>query len=212
MKCVYGLVILLFSFSTVCSAQNRQLSIAGGFGFYHDVTVTAPSGEARAGFGPRFALGVAAGERFRDHFGGEFRYTFQDGDSELRSGSLEANLDAHSHSLLGDLLIYGRSRGPKLQPYGAVGVGVKIYQATEGPTPGRPLMNFATLINGTSARPLVSLGGGTQYVIGERWAVRIDLRDYATPFPNKLFALSPGAQVHGWLHDFVPLVGISRSF
>jgi hypothetical protein len=73
-------------------------------------------------------------------------------------------------------------------------------------------MNFATLINSTDARPLPSIGGGTLYEIGERWAVRFDLRDYATPFPNKLFALEPGAQVHGWLHDFVPLVGISRSF
>jgi hypothetical protein len=212
MKCVYLLLIVLFFFSAVCSAQNRQVGFSGGFGFYHDGTIAAPSGEARAGFGPRFAAGGVVGERFEDRFGGEFRYTFQDGDSELRSGTLEANLDAHSHSLLGDLLIYGRSRGPKLQPYGAVGFGVKIYQATEPPTPGRPLMNFATLINSTDARPLPSIGGGTLYEIGERWAVRFDLRDYVTPFPNKLFALAPGAQVHGWLHDFVPLVGISRSF
>ena len=212
MKCIYGLAILLCFFSTVCSAQTKQVGFAGGFGFYHDATVTAPSGEARAGFGPRFATSVVVGERFEDRLGGEFRYTFQDGDSELRSGTLEANLDAHAHAFLGDLLIYGRSRGPKLQPYGAVGFGVKIYQATEPPTSGRPLMNFATLSNTTDARPLLSVGGGMLYEISDRWAVRIDLRDYATPFPNKLFALAPGAQVHGWLHDFVPLVGISRSF
>ena len=109
MKCVYLLAIVLFFFSTVCSAQNKQVGFSGGFGFYLDATVTAPSGEARAGFGPRFAAGGVVGERFEDRFGGEFRYTFQDGDSELRSGTLEANLDAHSHSLLGDLLIYGRS-------------------------------------------------------------------------------------------------------
>jgi Outer membrane protein beta-barrel domain len=212
MKSIYGLAMFLFLFSTVCRAQSKQVGVAGGFGFYHDVTVTAPSGEARAGFGPRFAAGVVAGERFQDHLGAEFRYTFQDGDSELRSGTLEANLDAHAHSFLGDLLIYGRSHGPRLQPYGAVGFGVKIYQATESPTPGRPLANFATLASGTAARPLLSLGGGIQYSIAERWAVRFDVQDYATPFPNKLFALAPGAQVHGWLHDFVPLVGISRSF
>src|SRR5262252_7233745 len=131
MKCVYLLGIVLFFFSTVCCAQNKQVGFAGGFGFYHDATVTAPSGEAHAGFGPRFAAGVVVGERFGDHLGGEFRYTFQDGDSELRTGALEANLDAHAHSFLVDLLIYSRSRGPKLQPYAAVGFGLKIYDATE---------------------------------------------------------------------------------
>src|SRR5262249_18249192 len=163
MKCVYLLGIVLFLFSTVCSAQNKQVGFSGGFCFFHDSTVTAPSGEARAGFGPRFSAGGGGGERFEDRFGGEFRYTFQDGDSELRSGTLEANLDAPSHSLLGDFLIYGRSRGPKLQPYGAVGFGVKIYQATEPPTAGRPLMNFATLINSTDSPPPPPIRGGTPF-------------------------------------------------
>jgi hypothetical protein len=213
MKRVFGFAFLLFfAGPSLCNAQDKQVGVAGGFGFYHDATIDAPAGEARAGFGPRFAAGVVAGKRFEDHFGGEFRYTFQDGDSELRSGALEANLDAHSHSFLGDLLIYVRSREPKLQPYGAVGFGVKIYQATEVPTLSRPLANFATLNNSTAARPLLTLGGGIEYGLAAHWLLRLDVRDYATPFPGKLFILTPTAQVHGWLHDLVPLIGISRSF
>ena len=213
MRRIYGFaVLLLFVLRAVSTAQSKEVGVAAGFGFYHDAAITAPAGEAQAGFGPRFAASVVAGHRFQSHFAGEFRYTFQDGDSELRSGTLEANLDAHAQSLLADLLIYGRSRRPKLQPYGAVGFGVKIYQATEAPTPGRPLMNFATLTNDTQARPLFTLGGGLEYLFSSRWVVRIDLRDYATPFPSKLFPLAPGALVNGWLHDFVPLIGISRRF
>jgi hypothetical protein len=33
MKCVYLLVIVLFFFSAVCSAQNKQVGFSGGFGF-----------------------------------------------------------------------------------------------------------------------------------------------------------------------------------
>jgi hypothetical protein len=205
-------VLLLFLMCAVCSAQSKEVGVAAGFGFYHDATIATPAGEAQAGFGPRFAVSVMVAHRFQTHFAGEFRYIFQDGDSELRSGALEANLDAHAQSLLGDLLIFARSRRPKLQPYGAAGFGVKIYQATEVPRAGRPLMNFAMLTNDTQARPLLTLGGGIEYIINSRWAARVDLRDYATPFPNKLFPLAPGAQLSGWLHDFVPLIGVSRRF
>jgi hypothetical protein len=42
--------------------------------------------------------------------------------------------------------------------------------------------------------------------------VRIDVRDYATPVPTNLIAARRGATVHGWLHDFVPMVGIGFQF
>ena len=71
---------------------------------------------------------------------------------------------------------------------------------------------FATLVHGSQAVPLVTMGGGMQYPISSAWSVRIDLRDYATPFPDRLFPAAPGATVSGWLHDFVPLIGISRRF
>lgn len=213
MSCTLRFAILLLLLrSVVSSAQSREVGVAGGFGFYHDANITGPAGQADAGFGPRFAAGIVVGHRFQTHFAGEFRYTFQDGDSELRSGSLEANLDAHAQSFLGDFLIFARPRRNRLQPYAAAGFGVKVYQATEPPRTGRPLMNFATLTNSSQSRPLLTVGGGVEYIFSPHWLLRVDLRDYATPFPDKLFPLAAGAHISGWLHDFVPLIGISRRF
>jgi hypothetical protein len=42
--------------------------------------------------------------------------------------------------------------------------------------------------------------------------LRLDFRDYISPFPEELFVTAQGAKIHGWLHDFVPLGGISWVF
>ncbi len=197
---------------TVCAAQENEIGGAGGFGFYHDATITNTAGTARAGFGPRFAIGVVLGHSLPHHFGIEARYTFQDGDSELRSGSVEANLDAHAQSALGEFLWYPSKTKAKWRPFGAAGGGIKVYQATEPPAGPRPLANFATLVDGSPARPLITIGGGIEYLASEHWLFRADIRDYATPFPTKLFTLAPAASLKGWLHDFVPMIGFSRRF
>src|SRR6266850_2772949 len=132
MRFVFTLAFLLAAMS-VGLAQENQFGVAGGFGFYRDATLTNSSGTARAGFGPRFAASAVISRKFRNHLGADLRYTFQDGDSELRSGSVEANLDAHAHSIAGELLWFPRSIQNRWQPFVAAGFGMKIYQATEAP-------------------------------------------------------------------------------
>src|SRR5437016_3098497 len=146
-------VLLVCICGSVCAAQENQFGVAGGFGFYRDVTAMNSAGTAKAGFGPRFAATAVLGHRFPNHLAAELRYTFQDGDSELRSGLVEANLDAHAHSIAGELLWFPRSIQNRWQPFVAAGFGMKIYQATEPPAGPRPLANFATLTNGTETRP-----------------------------------------------------------
>lgn len=46
-------VLLLLVMPVVCAAQSKEVGVAGGFGLYHDATVTARAGQAEAGFGPR---------------------------------------------------------------------------------------------------------------------------------------------------------------
>ena len=42
--------------------------------------------------------------------------------------------------------------------------------------------------------------------------LRLEIRDYITPFPKQVVAPAPGAKLKGWLHDFVPMVGIGVRF
>jgi len=196
-----------------CSiAQDTEIGGAAGFGAYHDATITNPEGSARAGFGPRFALSGVVGHNLGEHLGVEARYTYQDGDLELRSQGLEANLDGDAQAVLGEVLLYANRKESRLRLFGAAGFGVKIYQGSQLITGPRPLSDFASLQQASQARALLTVGGGIKYAISRRWLLRLDLRDYITPFPTGVITPAPGASLHGWLHDIVPTLGISRTF
>jgi hypothetical protein len=193
-------------------AQPWSVGAAAGFGFYRDATISNATGSANAGFGPRFAAGAVVGEDVGEHFGGELRYTFRDGDSELRFNGREANLDAAAHALHFDFLAYATGRRARLRPFLAGGAGIKRYTGTGRVDPSQPLQNFAILAHADEVKALVSFGGGVKALLGDHWLVRLDFRDYATPFPEKVIVPAPGARVHGWLHDFVPLLGVDWTF
>jgi len=69
-------------------SDSWSLGAAGGFGVYHDANILNAGASATAGFGARFAVGAVLDQDVGQHFGGELRYTYCDGDSELKSGGL----------------------------------------------------------------------------------------------------------------------------
>lgn len=190
-------------------AQNWETGAAIGFGFYRDATLSGATSTGRAGFGPRFALGAMAGRSLGEHFSIEGRYTLQDGDLEIVSHGMEANLDGAASSFLGELVASPRSRHAFLRPYLAGGGGVKIYRGTQDPAPVEPLMDLALLHHATQAVSLLTYGGGVKLHVAPHWWLRLDLRDYATPFPTRVISAAPGVRLHGWLHDLVPMLGMS---
>ena len=192
--------------------QSWSVGGAGGFSVYHDATINATGRSAQAGFGSRFAVGGLLGEDIGNYFGGELRYMYIDGDTVLRSGGQEVNMDAASHALHYDFVFYGMPRHSRFRPYAAVGAGIKRYTGTGREYPFQPLSNFAFLTHTDQVKALVSFGAGVKYRLNERWVVRADFRDYATPFPEKLIAPNGNAKVSGWLHDFVPMIGIDWTF
>ena len=198
--------------ASCCFGQSWSLGGAAGFGFYHDATITNGSGSAQAGFGPRISASAVLGQNIGNYFGGELRYTFRDGDSELKSAGTEVNMDAEAHAVHYDFLVYATPKSSKLRPYAAAGGGIKRYMATGVEYPSQPLSNFALVTHANQVEGLFSAGGGIKYALSEHWQVRVDFRYYLTPFPEKLFVPAPGAKINGWLHDFVPLAGIDWTF
>jgi hypothetical protein len=39
--------------------------------------------------------------------------------------------------------------------------------------------------------------------------LRLELADYATPFPDSVIVPAADARLSGWLHDFVAVIGIT---
>ena len=191
------------------AAQNWEFGGAAGFGFYRDVSLSGPGGSGRAGFGPRFALGAVVGRSLGEHFSVEGRCTFQDGDLEIKSGSTKADLDGDASSFLGEFSFWPLPRRARIRPYVAAGVGTKLYRGTQDPAADEPLMDLAVMHHATQAVGLVTYGGGVKVRLTPRWLLRLDFRDYTTPFPAHIMSPAPGVRAGGWIHDFVPMLGVS---
>jgi hypothetical protein len=205
-------LVLLLLCGTPVWAQTWEIGGTGGFGFYHRATVTAPAGTAQAGPAAGFAAGLVIGDDLYKMVSGEFRYTYRDGDLELRSQGNKASMEGHAHAIHYDILLHATPRGSKIRPFVAVGGGIKVYEGTGKESAYQPLSNYAFLTRTDQVKPMISFGGGVKIVLAKHAQLRFDFRDYVTPTPEKLFAPAPGAKLQGWLNDFVPLIGIGFIF
>jgi len=204
----FALIVLT---AGACSAQF-EVGVAGGYGFYRNASIYAPAGKANAGIRDRFALSVVlTEERFR-RFGGEFRYTYQDGDPFLEAGGVRTDLQGQSHAFHYDLLVHFLPPTSRIRPYVVGGFGAKLYVISGPPNPAAALTNIATIPTRNDARWLATPGFGVKWYPARNVCVRFDFRDYLTPFPKKLIAPVPFATARGYLQQFTPLVGVSYVF
>ena len=201
-------------FATACLGQEREWEVGGavGFGYLRNTTINNPSSSAAIGFDNRLAAGAVVGQDLYQHFSGEVRYTFRDGDLVLKSAGQKVNMDGDSHLVHYDVLIHALGRGSRLRPYAAAGGGIRLFRATGREYVNQPFSDFALLTKTQEVKPLISVGAGVKFTFTDHAAVRFDFREYISPFPEKLFVTAPGAKIRGWLYDSAPLVGVSFVF
>ena len=199
---------VFFLLAIPCLAADWDITGGVGFARYHAVTFTNSSGTANAGIGARYVLHAAVERLIGGHLGIEGAWTYQDGDFELASHGTKTAFDADSHSIHAGLLGYLRPRASRLRPFVEAGVGSKLYHGVEHPSP-RPLAEFGSFRDGIDARALVLFGGGVKYRLSHRWGLRLDVCDFATPFPSSVIVPAPGVNSGGWLHDLVMTLGFT---
>lgn len=193
-------------------AQQWEIGGAGGFGWYADATIKNPTASAQAGFKPSFAVSAAFDQNMYHYLGGEFRYTFRNGQPELKSDGTVVSGGGHTSVVTYDLLVYISSKESRVRPFVAGGAGIKVFSGTQSAYLNQPLVNFALLTRTNQVEPAISVGGGLKWRFSHRAQLRLDFRTYMTPLPNEVFRLSLSSKIHGWLYDFVPLAGISYVF
>jgi len=196
-----------------CSAQQRwEIGGGVGYGIYHNGTIISTGGTADAGIRNRFVATGYVVEDLYEHFSGEFRYVYHDGDSFLTSGSTTGTVQAQSHSFTYDALFHFTPRESRIRPYVAGGAGGKYYNTT-GPAPvPQPLPKVAGLTTQSEWKPVFDFGGGVRIRLQEHISLRGDLRDYITTFPNKLFSPVANSTTRGIFHQFTPMFGIGVNF
>ena len=203
-------LILVCSFAA--HAEQWEVGLAGGVGKYHNARVTTAAGTADVGFATQYAAGLTIGENLYRRIGGEFRYTYRDGDLLVRSGGQEASFDGRAHAIHYDFLIRASDRESRIRPFVAGGAGIKVYQGVGNERAAQPLSRFAMLTKTDQVEALISFGGGVKCRLSKHAQVRGDFRDYVTPTPDRLFVPAARGKVQGWLHDFVGLLGVSYVF
>jgi len=204
---------LILAMSGACWAQQYEIGGATGGGFVRGVPLTGAAGAATAGFRTGPAFGAVVGHSLYRWVSGEVRYSFLKSDLKLNAGGADATFSGMAHAIHYDLLLHPpRAHRRAVQPFAAVGGGMKLYRGTGTETAWQPLNGYAYLTRTQEVKPLVSAGGGVKVPLGERLILRVEVRDYITPFPAKVIAPAGGAKASGWLHQVVPMVGISYVF
>jgi len=213
MKTITMTVALVLACAGASMAQEWELGGMASYGFYRNLVASNPIGSATAGFSPGTAFGAVVGHNASGRFSGEFRYTYRDNDLELDSGGTTAKFNGVAHVIHYDLVLHPRmKRGARVQPFVAIGGGMKLYRGTGQESAYQPLQDFALLTKTQEVKPLISIGGGIKMILAPRLLLRAEMRDYLTTFPKEVIVPIPGTKVGRWLHDFVPMLGISYIF
>lgn len=193
-------------------AQKWEVGGSVGGGFSTSDDVTSPSGSASAKIQTGLAGSVWVGNYSSGRWGGELRYDYQMGNLELSQGSAQPTFAAHSQDLHYDFLWHFTGGESHIQPFVAVGAGIKIYEGTGAQVVYQPLSNIALLTQAQDLVPMASAGFGVKFKLASHLMLRLDVHDYLTPFPKQVIAPAPGAKVSGWLQDFVPMAGLAFVF
>jgi hypothetical protein len=203
---------LLFLSAGILSAQRWEVGGSAGFATSPDVNVTSNDANGTAGFKSGAAFGAVLGNNINHYLGGEVRYTFLQSDLQVASGSTKATASGQSHALHYDILIHATTKSESVRPFLAGGAGVIYVRGTGAEPAFQPLSNLVVLTHTSQALPLISAGGGVKIPVSHRSMIRLDVRDYISPFPDKVLATPPSSSSGGWIHHFVAQVGVSAIF
>jgi hypothetical protein len=207
---------LLFSaFAPLAYSQVEmpwEVGVQGGYSWHSSKSITSGGSSAKAGINEGIAVSGHLGQNMYRLVSGEIRYTFQYHDLELAAGGTKVGFAAQSHAVHYDFLIHTAPLSAKIRPFVALGGGIRYFRGTGNEAPYQPLSQYAILTKTNEWLGMGSVGGGAKWRIGERVIFRAEVRYYITQFPDQVITPSSGAGLKGWLHNFVPMAGISYRF
>lgn len=213
MKTTYRYILTaLVLAAPACLAQKWEVGGVTGGGFTNDLTVVNAIGTASAGFDRGLAFGALLGQNLYPRVSGELRYTYNRSDLRVSAAGESATFKGLTQSMHYDILFHARRARSRVQPFAAAGGGLRVFRGIGAESAYQPLSTFALLTKTSQWAPMATFGGGIKYAIRPRVLLRIEVRDYFSRFPANLIAPAPGSHLAGWLHDVVPMAGISFVF
>jgi hypothetical protein len=201
--------LVVISGSTTAFAQ-LELGVVGGAGLLNSVSASGAPGSAKAGFAPGLVAGVYAGERFyhSNNFSGEVRYEFMQSDLRLSAAGQSAQFSGVSHAIHYDSLYRANREGSRMQFFGALGGGVKIFSGTGTEAAYQPLSQFGYFTKTSMVKPMVTGGAGVIFTLASKLLLRAEVRDFITGYPTSVLTPAPGVKFGSLLNEIVPMVSL----
>jgi hypothetical protein len=204
-------MLLLPALAVAQEAMQWEVGAGGGYAFSKKVDVRAGAVSGSAGFASNYAVSGLFGNNTYKFVGGEVRYTYRQDALTVSSGGTKATMTGDSHAFHYDVLFHAAPREAVVRPFLAVGGGVKFYRGTGPSQAYQPLSNLILLTHTSELRPLITAGGGIKFRVSRHALIRFDVRDYITPYPNKVLTVF-NSKASGWIHDIAFLAGVSTAF
>src|SRR5208283_5263799 len=179
--------LFLSALASSCFGQQWEFGGMGGAGFLSNVNVTSPSGSATAGFQTGGAFGGFFGQNLYPHWSGEIRYLYLMNDLHINSNGTNATFSGNAQVVHYDLLYHTNRKGSKMQAFVAVGGGMKVFRGTGAQQAYQVNEQFGYMTNTRQLKPMGDAGAGLRFELRPGLYMRMEFRDYITPFPEKLF-------------------------
>jgi opacity protein-like surface antigen len=173
MKRVWMFFVLLSASAAVSTAQVAEFAVSGGVHRLNDKDL-APGFSLDDGWRLAFRLTINNWTMF----GQEFGYAYNRAQLQVNQGLGVSEAGMAIHQGFYNFLVYATPEGSRIRPFA---------------TGGGHFSNFvppgATATYGQGSNKFgVNYGGGLKVRVGEKWQVRLDLRQYLTgkPFGDSL--------------------------
>ena len=205
------LSLLLVAAADLGWSQQWEFGGAAGAGFLSNVGVSSSFGSATAGFQTGPVLSAFASENLNAHLSGELHYDYMQNNLRLSSGGATTTFSGQAHLIHYDFAYHTHRRG-KREFYLVAGAGMKVFLGTGAEQAYQPLSQFGYFTRAHELKPMVTVGAGMRYAIGDNLYLKTEIRDYITGFPTDIIAPAPGTSYGTILNDIVPTVGLSFLF
>jgi len=205
-------VLMPAAFCAAAWAQQWEVGAVGGAGFLNTVPVSGSSASATAGFATGATGGVYFGQSLYSRLSGEIRYDIFQSDLKLSSGGSSASFEGLAHAFHYDLIWHTRRKDSPTQYYVAVGGGMKLFQGLGSPEAYQPLMQFGYFTKTRAIEPMGTVAAGITYKLAPRVFLRVEMRDFLSPFPKAVLTPAPGMKYGSLLNDLTPLAGVTYVF
>ena len=208
-----GFAFLFAAAALNSPAQQWEFGGVGGGSFLNTASASSPQGSATVGFQPGFVGGAFFGQNLYPHLTGEVRYEFFKTDLKISAGGTNATFGGMAHAIHYDLLWHTQRKESPTQFFAAFGGGMKIFQGTGTESAFQPNYQYGLMTRTHEVKPMISVGGGFTYRLSPRLFLRVEGRDFITPFPKSVIApSSSNVKFPSILNDLVPMVGLDYIF